>query len=112
MSSRPATGCGTCPILERRFARFAGCSKTGGLLLSLDFNRPASAPVRAAYHAYLTVVGSALGLVLHGDADTYRYIPESIRRYPGADRVVELLRFERLPRGAVATRAWRPDGDP
>jgi ubiquinone/menaquinone biosynthesis methyltransferase len=63
-----------------------------GRLLSLDFNRPRSALVRAIYLAYLTVVGSALGWALHGDPDTYRYIPESVRRYPGAHGVAELLR--------------------
>jgi demethylmenaquinone methyltransferase/2-methoxy-6-polyprenyl-1,4-benzoquinol methylase len=63
----------------------------GGRLLSLDFNRPESRIVRAAYLAYLTVVGSALGLVLHGDPNTYRYIPESIRLYPGAVRVAALM---------------------
>jgi len=47
--------------------------------------------VRTAYLAYLTVTGSLLGLLLHGDPDTYRYIPESIRMYPGAAGVAELL---------------------
>jgi demethylmenaquinone methyltransferase / 2-methoxy-6-polyprenyl-1,4-benzoquinol methylase len=63
----------------------------GGRLVSLDFNRPGNAIVRAAYLVYLTVVGSALGLALHGDPDTYRYIPESIRNYPGAEGVALLL---------------------
>ena len=63
----------------------------GGRLLSLDFNRPANVVVRAAYLTYLTIAGSALGLALHGDADTYRYIPESIRSYPGAEGVARLL---------------------
>ena len=63
----------------------------GGRLLSLDFNRPSNRVVRGAYLAYLTVVGSALGLALHGDPDTYRYIPESIRNYPGAEAVGRLL---------------------
>ena len=65
--------------------------RPGGVLLSLDFNRPQSALVRGVYHGYLTVVGSGLGLALHGDPDTYRYIPESIRLYPGADRVAGML---------------------
>jgi demethylmenaquinone methyltransferase/2-methoxy-6-polyprenyl-1,4-benzoquinol methylase len=30
--------------------------------------------------------------VLHRDPDTYRYIPASIRRYPGARGVVDLLK--------------------
>jgi len=63
----------------------------GGQLLSLDFNRPSGAIVRTAYLAYLTVVGASLGWVLHRDPDTYRYIPASIRRYPGAEGVARLL---------------------
>jgi len=63
----------------------------GGQLLSLDFNRPSGAIVRTAYLAYLTVVGASLGWVLHRDPDSYRYIPASIRRYPGAEGVARLL---------------------
>jgi demethylmenaquinone methyltransferase/2-methoxy-6-polyprenyl-1,4-benzoquinol methylase len=66
--------------------------RPGGLLLSLDFNRPSNPLVRWVYLGYLTAVGSALGIVLHRDPDTYRYIPESIRRYPGAGRVAALIR--------------------
>ena len=65
--------------------------KPGGLFLSLDFNRPSNA-LCAVYLSYLTVVGSTLGFVLHGDPDTYRYIPESIRRYPGARAVCAVVR--------------------
>ena len=64
----------------------------GGQFLSLDFNRPDNALVRAAYLAYLTAVGGALGWTLHRDPDTYRYIPASIRQYPGAVAVAR--RFE------------------
>lgn len=80
------------PDLPRALAETRRVLAPGGVLLSLDFNRPDSAPVRAAYHAYLTVAGSVLGWLLHRDPDTYRYIPESIRTYPGASRVVDMLR--------------------
>jgi demethylmenaquinone methyltransferase/2-methoxy-6-polyprenyl-1,4-benzoquinol methylase len=62
-----------------------------GRLLSLDFNRPANGLLRAVYLLYLTAVGSALGFALHGDPDTYRYIPESIRSYPGASGVARMM---------------------
>ncbi|MFN7978107.1 MAG: ubiquinone/menaquinone biosynthesis methyltransferase [Vicinamibacterales bacterium] len=64
----------------------------GGRLLSLDFNKPESPLVRRAYLAYLRVVGGVLGWWLHGDPDTYRYIPASIERYPGAAGVAARLR--------------------
>ncbi len=65
--------------------------RPGGRLVSLDFNRPESAIVRTAYLTYLRAVGGALGKILHGDPDTYRYIPESLRLYPGARGVACLL---------------------
>jgi demethylmenaquinone methyltransferase/2-methoxy-6-polyprenyl-1,4-benzoquinol methylase len=74
----------------------------GGQVLSLDFNRPSNRIVRSAYLAYLTVVGAVLGWILHRDPDTYRYIPASIRQYPGADAVARL--FE--ARGFTGVRSY------
>jgi ubiquinone/menaquinone biosynthesis methyltransferase len=65
--------------------------RPGGVVLSLDFDRPDSAPIRWIYLTYLTIVGSALGWMLHRDPDTYRYIPESIKRYPGAQGIARLF---------------------
>ena len=79
------------PDLDRTLAETHRVLAPGGRLLSLDFNRPRNAIVRTAYLIYLTIVGSALGLALHGDPDTYRYIPESIRNYPGAHGVARMM---------------------
>jgi ubiquinone/menaquinone biosynthesis methyltransferase len=79
------------PELAPALAEIRRVLRPGGVFLSLDFNRPANPIVRAVYLAYLTGVGSALGAALHGDPDTYRYIPASIRRYPGAPLVCRLL---------------------
>jgi len=79
------------PEIERAIDEVARVLAPGGRLLSLDFDKPAQPMLRAAYLTYLTIVGAALGLVLHRDPDTYRYIPESIRNYPGADGVARLL---------------------
>jgi ubiquinone/menaquinone biosynthesis methyltransferase len=87
------------PVLADAVAEIARVLKPGGQMLSLDFNRPTSAVVRRAYLAYLTIVGSTLGWLLHRDPDTYRYIPESLRRYPSAHGVARLLQehgFERV----------------
>ncbi|MBZ5556663.1 MAG: ubiquinone/menaquinone biosynthesis methyltransferase [Acidobacteriia bacterium] len=79
------------PDLTTAIDEIARVLAPGGQLLSLDFNRPSNPIVRAAYLAYLTAVGATLGWVLHRDPDTYRYIPASIRQYPGAAAVARMF---------------------
>ena len=79
------------PDLPRAIAEIHRVLRPGGRFVSLDFDRPESRWLRGVYLGYLTIVGSALGWVLHRDADTYRYIPASIQRYPGARAVAVLL---------------------
>lgn len=79
------------PRLEPAIDEIRRVLRPGGLFLSLDFDRPPSSLKRVVYLTYLTIVGSAVGLALHRDPDTYRYIPESIRRYPGAVAVSRMF---------------------
>jgi demethylmenaquinone methyltransferase/2-methoxy-6-polyprenyl-1,4-benzoquinol methylase len=80
------------PLIEPALQEIRRVLRPGGVFLALDFNRPDNPLIRGIYLSYLTLVGSALGFILHRDPDTYRYIPESIRRYPGAARVCDLAR--------------------
>ena len=84
------------PDLPAAIAEIYRVLAPGGRFFSLDFNRPENAFVRFVYLTYLSVIGSLLGLVMHGDPDTYRYIPESIRLYPGASGVARLLERARF----------------
>jgi ubiquinone/menaquinone biosynthesis methyltransferase len=79
------------PSLTTAIDEIGRVLKPGGQILSLDFNRPSNGLLRNVYLAYLTVVGGALGWLLHRDPDTYRYIPASIRQYPGAEAVARLF---------------------
>jgi demethylmenaquinone methyltransferase/2-methoxy-6-polyprenyl-1,4-benzoquinol methylase len=80
------------PDLDGALAEMHRVLRPGGRMLALDFDKPANRMVRTLYLSYLTLVGSALGWALHRDPDTYRYIPESISRYPGAAGVAALAR--------------------
>lgn len=89
------------PVLDRALDEVARVVRRDGQFLSLDFDRPANRALRSLYLAYLTVVGSLLGLLLHGDPDTYRYIPESMRQYPGSAAVAQMLRARGFTRTEV-----------
>ena len=80
------------PDLTGAIAEIHRVLKPGGTIGSLDFDRPEAWVIRRIYLIYLTIVGSTLGWVLHRDPDTYRYIPASIRHYPGARRVAAMMR--------------------
>lgn len=84
------------PDLDTAIAEIARVLAPDGRLLSLDFNRPRHPLVLRVYLTYLRLVGGALGRWLHGDPDTYRYIPASIARYPGAAGVADRLRAHGL----------------
>jgi ubiquinone/menaquinone biosynthesis methyltransferase len=80
------------PDIGGALAEIKRVLKPGGRLLSLDFGHPRSRLYRWLYLRYLIVVGSTVGLALHGDPDTYRYIPETLKLYPGQRAVQELMK--------------------
>ena len=90
------------PDLPRAVDEILRVLKPGGQALSLDFNRPSNALVRTVYLWYLAIVGGTVGWLLHSDPDTYRYIPASIRQYPGAGKVAQLM----MARGFSAARHY------
>ncbi len=79
------------PDIAGALAEIKRVLRPGGRLFSLDFGHPRNGLYRSLYLKYLTVAGSALGLALHGDADTYRYIAETLKRYPGQRGVMALM---------------------
>ena len=66
--------------------------KPGGRLLVLEFSRPAIGFIRPAYDWYSFALIPALGRVVAGDADSYRYLVESIRVHPDQETLAEMMR--------------------
>lgn len=91
------------PDLARALDEISRVLRPGGDFVSLDFDRPTNPVVRGIYLSYLTMVGSTLGLLLHRDPDTYRYIPASLRTYPGSAQVARMLRDRGFERTQITT---------
>lgn len=90
--------------------------KPGGQLLVLEFSHPTAPGLKPLYDAYSFSVLPWLGKVVAKDAASYRYLAESIRRFPDQETLLRMLRtagFERaryhnLTGGIVALhRGWK-----
>ncbi len=66
---------------EKALAEMARVLKIGGRLLVLEFSKVA-APLEKAYDWYSFKVLPKIGRLIAGDADSYRYLAESIRVHP------------------------------
>jgi demethylmenaquinone methyltransferase / 2-methoxy-6-polyprenyl-1,4-benzoquinol methylase len=84
--------------------------KPGGQLLIVEFSQPVSPAVARLYDLYSFSVLPVLGKVVAGDADSYRYLAESIRRHPDQETLLGMMqtagfedcRYHNLTGGIVA----------
>jgi demethylmenaquinone methyltransferase/2-methoxy-6-polyprenyl-1,4-benzoquinol methylase len=65
--------------------------KPGGQLLILEFSPRVMPLLGRLYDLYSFRVLPALGRVVAGDADSYLYLAESIRRFPDPDRLTRMI---------------------
>jgi len=66
--------------------------KVGGQLLILEFSTPVLPGLKPLYDAYSFKALPLLGRLVAHDADSYRYLAESIRRHPDQEALLEMLR--------------------
>ena len=84
--------------------------KPGGVLAILEFSQPTNRAFAALYGFFSAQVLPRIGGMVSGSRDAYSYLPESIRKFPGADELAAQMQaagfsrveFERLTFGAVA----------
>jgi demethylmenaquinone methyltransferase/2-methoxy-6-polyprenyl-1,4-benzoquinol methylase len=72
--------------------------RAGGRALVLEFSHPTTKPLSKAYDLYSFSVLPALGRLIANDADSYRYLAESIRMHPDQETLRALMEqagFER-----------------
>ncbi|MEM9601575.1 MAG: bifunctional demethylmenaquinone methyltransferase/2-methoxy-6-polyprenyl-1,4-benzoquinol methylase UbiE [Pseudomonadota bacterium] len=84
---------------DRALASMHRVLKPGGRLLVLEFSKPTVPAFAALYDRYSFTVLPAMGKAVVGDADSYRYLAESIRMHPDQETLAAMMRgagFERV----------------
>ena len=62
-----------------------------GRLLILDFSKPVLPLLSKVYDAYSFTALPALGKLVANDADSYRYLAESIRKHPDQETLKSMM---------------------
>ena len=96
--------------LGRAFSEFRRVLRPGGQAVILELSHPPSVFFSGLYSFYFERVAPAVAGLLGGDREAYRYLPRSLRPFPDAERLAEMLRdagfrnvaFERLTFGIAA----------
>jgi demethylmenaquinone methyltransferase / 2-methoxy-6-polyprenyl-1,4-benzoquinol methylase len=88
--------------IDKALAEAHRVLKPGGRFYCLEFSKMTSAPLGRLYDAYSERALPFFGRLVARDAESYRYLHESIRRFPPQR---ELAR--RLGRAGFANVAWR-----
>jgi demethylmenaquinone methyltransferase / 2-methoxy-6-polyprenyl-1,4-benzoquinol methylase len=90
--------------------------KPGGQLMILEFSHPTAPGLKPLYDAYSFSILPWLGKVVAKDEASYRYLAESIRRFPLQDELVAMMgkagldncKYHNLTGGIVALhRGWK-----
>jgi demethylmenaquinone methyltransferase/2-methoxy-6-polyprenyl-1,4-benzoquinol methylase len=111
-----AFGIRNVPRIEVALGEAYRVLKPGGRFLCLEFSSVDIPALDALYNAYSFNVIPALGRAVTGDAEAYKYLVESIRRFPRPERFADMMRgagfhrvsFTRLTGGVVALHSgWR-----
>ncbi|WP_081852783.1 bifunctional demethylmenaquinone methyltransferase/2-methoxy-6-polyprenyl-1,4-benzoquinol methylase UbiE [Bosea sp. 117] len=87
-----AFGIRNVPRMDRALSEMRRVLKPGGHAYVLEFSRVDVPGLDAVYDAYSFKVIPGLGRLVTGDADSYQYLVESIRRFPPPEAFAELMR--------------------
>jgi demethylmenaquinone methyltransferase/2-methoxy-6-polyprenyl-1,4-benzoquinol methylase len=64
----------------------------GGRLVILEFSSPRYAIIRSGYNFYMHYVVPRVGGFISGNRGAYRYLPESVARFPAAAQLADRMR--------------------
>jgi demethylmenaquinone methyltransferase/2-methoxy-6-polyprenyl-1,4-benzoquinol methylase len=100
-----AFGIRNVPRIEQALAEAFRVLKYGGRFLCLEFSAVDTPMLDRLYEAYSFRVIPTLGRMVAGDAEAYRYLVESIRKFPNQERFADMVRGAGFSRVSVTNLA-------
>ncbi|MFL0804995.1 MAG: bifunctional demethylmenaquinone methyltransferase/2-methoxy-6-polyprenyl-1,4-benzoquinol methylase UbiE [Agarilytica sp.] len=91
--------------------------KPGGRLLVLEFSKPTNPLIEKIYDKYSFSLLPTMGKIIANDADSYRYLAESIRMHPDQDTLKKMMeeagfeqcKYHNMTGGVVAVhKGYKP----
>ena len=100
---------------ERGLSEMLRILRTGGTAAILEFSRPPNPAFASLYDFYSYRVLPKVGRAISGAGEAYTYLPESVRKFPGAEEFARWMThagfddvsFERMTFGVVALHIGR-----
>jgi len=78
--------------LERGLSEMHRVIRPGGMILVLEFSRPTVFPLKQLYLAYFRNIIPMIGKTLSGSGHAYRYLPDTVMRFPEGEAFCSILR--------------------
>jgi demethylmenaquinone methyltransferase/2-methoxy-6-polyprenyl-1,4-benzoquinol methylase len=77
--------------LEQGLREMRRVLRPGGTMMILEFSHPGSFPYRQLYMFYSSRVIPFIGRMVSGHSEAYRYLPESVSKFPSGKQFLEIL---------------------
>lgn len=71
--------------------------RPGGALAILEFSQPPNPAFAALYNWYSRKILPIIGGAISGSRDAYEYLPASVKKFPNAPELAEMMREEGFP---------------
>lgn len=77
--------------LEKGLSEIRRVLKPGGKLVVLEFSKPKAPVIKQVYHVYMNAVAPGMGKLFSKNRDAYRYLDESIKKFPEGKNFTTIL---------------------